>query len=340
MLTHGFIVDAQGKKMAKSGGNAVSAVKATEQYGADVLRLYVASLDYADDIRMSESGDQGDLGGLPQDPQHLPLLAGQPGGLRPVRPLGRRRPRRSTRSTSWALGQLNAVIRDVTESYERFEFYRAYQRIYLFCAVDLSSFYLDVLKDRLYAEAADGPDRRAAQYVLARLHEDLARLLAPIIPHTAEELWDVLPEARRGPSIHLADWPRADPRWDDPDRDARWDRLKELRDLALLALEKMRKEKAIGSSQEAVVRVGTDQEGAARIDRGLLTMLCNVSEVHVTADRQGPVAHGEELVAAEKSPHGKCERCWNYRETVGQDLDHPTLCDRCVRVISGSPTGS
>src|SRR6185312_7542976 len=200
--------------------------------------------------------------------------------------------------------------------------------IYQFCAVDLSSFYLDVLKDRLYAEAPDGPDRRAAQYVLARLHEDLARTLAPIIPHTAEELWDVLPASHRGPSVHLANFPEPDPRWDDPERDDHWDRLKKLRDVALVALEGMRKQKLIGSSKEAVLHIGTDQEGAARLDRGLLATLCIVSEVHVTADRQGPVAPGEEHVTAEKSTHSKCERCWNYRATVGQDGGYPTLCER------------
>src|SRR5205085_3313758 len=120
----------------------------------------------------------------------------------------------------WALGQLNAVIRDVTESYERFEFYRVYQRIYQFCSVDLSSFYLDVLKDRLYAESPDGPDRRAAQFVLATLHDHLTRLLAPIIPHTAEELWDFVPQTpEKSSSVHLTEFPEPEPQWDDAERD-------------------------------------------------------------------------------------------------------------------------
>jgi isoleucyl-tRNA synthetase len=172
------------------------------------------------------------------------------------------------------------------------------------------------------------------------LHEDLARLLAPIIPHTAEELWDVLPPGRRGQSIHLADWPEPDPRWDDPERDGHWGRLKKLRDPALVALEGMRKQKLIGSSQEATLHIGTDPEGAARLDRGLLATICNVSEVHVTADRQGPVTPGEEHVVAEKSTYAKCERCWNYRAEVGQDAEHPTLCGRCARVVSEMPAGS
>ena len=255
VLTHGFIVDDQGKKMAKSGGNAVSAVKATEQYGADVLRLNVASLDYADDIRISERGikemseayrkirntfryllgNLGDYAGF--DPETV-----DPMTLQPI--------------DRWALGQLNGVIRDVTESYDRFEFYKAYQRIYQFCAVDLSSVYLDVLKDRLYAELPNGPERRAAQFVLARLHDVLARLLAPIIPHTAEEVWDVLPSSSKTPSVHLADWPEPDPAWDDEATEALFQELLEARELVFReATEPMRREKAIGSNQEASVVV-------------------------------------------------------------------------------------
>ncbi len=332
VLTHGFIVDEQGKKMAKSGGNAVSAVKATEQYGADVLRLYVASLDYADDVRMSERGIKETSEAYRKIRNTFRYLLGNVEDYAKFDPAAVS-PETLHEIDKWALGQLNAVIRDVTESYERFEFYRVYQRIYQFCAVDLSSFYLDVLKDRLYAEAPDGPDRQAAQFVLAKLHEDLTRLLAPIIPHTAEELWDVLPESRRGPSVHLAAFPEPDPRWDDPARDAQWDRLKNLRDIALVALEGMRKQKLIGSSQEATLQIGTDADSAAHLDRGLLATLCNVSEVHIAADRDGHVLPGEEHVAASKSPHPKCERCWNYRDSVGLDTDHPTLCDRCVRVL-------
>ena len=142
------------------------------------------------------------------------------------------------------------MITDVKAAYGRFEFYRVHQRIYQFCAVELSSFYLDVLKDRLYAEAAGGPKRRAAQYVLSRLHEVLTRLLAPILPHTAEELWDFVPgEATGGKeaSVHLALLPEPDPRWDDPARLKRWERILELREKVMVALEGMRKQKLIGS---------------------------------------------------------------------------------------------
>ena len=170
-----------------------------------MLRLYVASMDYADDISVSERGikEMSEayrkirntfrylLGNL-EDYQRFDPAGVDPAALHEI--------------DRWALGQLNKVIRDVRAAYERFEFYRVYQRIYQFCAVELSSFYLDVLKDRLYAEAPAGPDRRAAQFVLARLHDHLTRLLAPIIPHTAEESWDYRP-ADSGKAGRAFTWP-------------------------------------------------------------------------------------------------------------------------------------
>ena len=341
VLTHGFVVDEQGKKMAKSGGNAVSAVDATEKYGADVLRLYVASMDYAEDVRMSERGIKEMSESYRKIRNTFRYLLGN------LEDYARLDPSAVPAETlheidRWALGQLNRVIEDVRGAYERFEFYRVYQRIYQFCAVDLSSFYLDVLKDRLYAEAPDGPDRRAAQFVLARLHDALTRLLAPIIPHTAEELWDFLPDGPEKPSsVHLAEWPEPDPSWDDPARDARMDRLRQVREQVLRELEKLRAAKVIGSSQEAKVRLSVPESGPNALsesDLDLLTTLCIVSEIH--AEGPAPTDSDPDAigVVAERSGYAKCERCWNLRPSVGQDADHPTLCDRCVRVVSALPS--
>ena len=199
--------------------------------------------------------------------------------------------------------------------------------------MDLSSFYLDVLKDRLYAESPDGPDRRAARFVLARLLDVLARLLAPVLPHTAEEVWDFLPAAPgKAPSVHLADWPTPDPAFDDPGRDARWADLRALRETVLVALEGMRKSKQIGSSQEASVTIHADFDTASRLDADLLATLCIVSEVEFLPDSPPP---GAPTVTARKSDHPKCERCWNLRPTVGHAPDHRTLCARCARVVAG-----
>jgi isoleucyl-tRNA synthetase len=233
------------------------------------------------------------------------------------------------------LGQLNCVVRDVRGAYERFEFYKVYQRVYQFCAVDLSSFYLDVLKDRLYAELPASPERRAAQFVLARLHDHLTRLLAPIIPHTSEESWEYSPaRAEKLASVHLAEFPEADPRWDDPERSKRWNELLDLRERILVALEGLRKNKQIGSAQEAKVRIKTNRPECWTAARELLATMCIVSQVEVVAD----AAAETERVEADRSPNGKCERCWNYRPTVGQSALHPTLCDRCERVIQALNT--
>jgi isoleucyl-tRNA synthetase len=333
VLTHGFVVDDKGEKMSKSIGNVVPAVKATEQYGADVLRLMVASMDYADDIRISERGIKEMSESYRKIRNTFRYILGNLEDYARFDPAGVD-PASLHEIDRWALGQLNKVIRDATAAYERFEFYRVYQRVYQFFSVELSSFYLDVLKDRLYAEAPGGPDRRAAQFVLARLHENLTRLLAPIIPHTTEELWDYLPASSGKPaSVHLTEFPQADAQWDEADRDARWEVLLDARQAILLTLEGLRKNKTIGSAQEAVVTItGSPDLLAENLE--LLTTLCMVSEIKIKPDAEH---RGDGLRAeASKSPFAKCERCWNYRPTVGQSALHPTLCERCVGVVSTS----
>ena len=207
MLTHGFVVDDKGEKMSKSVGNAIPAVKATEQYGADVLRLYVASMDYADDVRMSERGikEMSEayrkirntfrylLGNL-EDYARFDPAAVDPASLHEI--------------DRWALGQLNQVIRDVAAAYEGFEFYRVYQRIYQFCSVELSSFYLDVLKDRLYAEAPAGPrpPRRPVRPGPAARPSDASA--GPDHPAHGRGIWDFLPARPDKPaSVHLPSSP-------------------------------------------------------------------------------------------------------------------------------------
>ncbi len=332
VLTHGFVVDDQGRKMSKSLGNYIPAETATAKYGAEVLRLYVASMDYADDVGMSERGIKEAsesyrkirntlrylLGNL-EDYQGFDPSTVDPGSLHEI--------------DRHALGRLNALIRGVRAAYEQFEFYRVFQQIYHFCAVELSSFYLDVLKDRLYAESPAGPERQAAQFVLAKLHEVLTLLLAPILPHTAEESWDYRPRSEGGaPSVHLELFPEPDPAWDDPDRVARWASLLEVRDRILVVLESLRKAKQIGSAQEARVSIiAPDFDRlAARTD--LLAEVCNVSEVVVQAGAEG----SEQVITAERSPHAKCERCWNHRPDVGRFSAHPSLCGRCLRVLEGA----
>jgi isoleucyl-tRNA synthetase len=338
VLTHGFVVDDKGEKMSKSLGNVVLAVKATEQYGADVLRLMVASMDYADDIRISERGIKEMSEAYRKIRNTLRYLLGN------LEDYARFDPAavdfsRLHEIDKWALGQLNQVIRDVLAAYERFEFYRVYQRLYQFMSVQLSSFYLDVLKDRLYADASTSPDLLAARFVLARLHDNLTRLLAPIIPHTAEESFDYLPAVPGKPaSVHLAEFPRPEERWDDVERDARWELLLEARETILRTLEGLRKSRTIGSAQEASVRLRAGDADRALLvdDQELLATLCMVSDLEIVPREPAAAVQSDRFMAeAARSPHAKCDRCWNYRPTVGIDPGYPTLCERCAKVLSG-----
>ncbi|MBI1324907.1 isoleucine--tRNA ligase [bacterium] len=345
VLTHGFIVDDQGRKMSKSLGNVLSAVKLTETYGADIMRLYVASLDYANDIRMSERGIKETAEAYRKIRNTFRFLLGNledyaafgnladitivPEDLEPI--------------DRWILSRANQLIRDVTSAFERFEFYRAFHAVHQFASVDLSAFYLDVLKDRLYAETKAGTSRRTAQRVMAYLHSVLVRLTAPLMPHTADEVWEFLPEALRPvPSVHLADWPVPDSAFDfSSEAIEDWRVRLALREEILKALEALRAGKKIGSAQEAVVRIAcTDAKLVERIDRdlNLLRTITNVSDV-VRVDSLPPEGRTESTqvpgvsLVCEPSGHSKCERCWNLRASVGADAALPTLCDRCVSVI-------
>ncbi len=337
VLTHGFVVDDKGEKMSKSVGNTISAVKATEQYGADVLRLYVASMDYADDVRMSERGIKEMSEAYRKIRNTFRFLLGNLGDYASFDP-ETVDPATLLDFDRWMLGLLNTVIREVTEAFDRFEFYRAYQRIYQFCAVELSSLYLDVIKDRLYAERHDSPERRSAQFVLARIHDTLVRLLAPILSHTCEEVWALLPaHADRPESVHLANWPTPDLTFDDPALADRFARLIAVRERVLVALEALRKEKTIGSAQEAAVEIIAPpaQAQSLRDQADILATLCIVSEIRIAEDSAGS---DDLTIRAARSTHPKCERCWNLRDTIGQDAAHPTLCARCARALT--PVGS
>jgi isoleucyl-tRNA synthetase len=343
VLTHGFVVDENGEKMSKSVGNVIPAVEATEEHGADVLRLYVASMDYADDVRMSPRGIKEASEAYRKIRNTFRYLLGNLEDYRRFNPaefdLATLDP-----LDRWALAELNRLVQDVTAAFESFEFYRAFQRIYQFCSVDLSSFYLDILKDRLYAEAPLSAPRRSAQFVLARLHAKLTRLLAPILPHTCEELWSFLPESQRAVvSVHLAAWPEPDPE-PPPTPDAPsidWTYVLALRASLFRYLEKLRAEKVIGSNQEAHVTIASDDPARhawLRDHAEWLQSILIVSVVDVPpASALGPDAQADAPLQlrfrATRSTHPKCERCWNMRPSVGQYQAHPTLCARCAGVV-------
>jgi isoleucyl-tRNA synthetase len=334
VLTHGFVVDGQGKKMSKSAGNVVAPQDVIKQSGAEILRLWVAAQDYREDLRIS-----------PEILTHLIeayrkirntsrfLLS----NLYDFDPSAHRVPYDQLPELDrWALMRLGELITKVRRAYEEFEFHTIFHALNNFCSVDLSAVYLDILKDRLYTFRKDALERRSSQTVLYDIVEAMAKLMAPVLSFTAEEIWQTLaaqvPGGLEPASVHLATFPEPDSVWADAELAERWERLLKYRAQVQGVLEERRREKVIGSSLEADVHITMNIDTGDWItkSRADLATLFIVSGVTTTTSSH---ATTDFAVSVTKSTHGKCERCWNYREAVGKDHDHPTLCERCVEAV-------
>lgn len=338
VCTHGWVVDGQGRTMHKSLGNGIAPSEITDQYGADILRLWVASSDYHSDIRISKEilGQLSDaykkirntaryiLGNLSNGKGFNPdtdCVADDD----------------LTELDRWALMRLDQLIDKVNAGYDSFDFHIVFHAIHNFCVVDMSSFYLDIIKDRLYCEAEDSVLRRAAQTAMYRVLSGLARLIAPILSFTAEEIWSYLPHAAadQAESVFLNDMPEKSGLTFTEDFARKWSRIYELRLVANKALEEKRNEKLIGKSLEAKLTVACRFDEDYTMLSGMqeaLRDICIVSDLHVIKDESlstdTPFA-----VTVEKAVGDKCERCWAYSETVGTVPEHPTLCARCAGVV-------
>jgi isoleucyl-tRNA synthetase len=231
----------------------------------------------------------------------------------------------------------------VARAYEEYQFHTVFHSVHNFCAVDLSAQYLDIIKDRLYTSAADDPRRRAAQTACADILSALLRLMAPILTFTAEEAWRHVPGAR-GESVHLERFPEVPLEWIDDGLKAEWDRLLEVRREVAKALEAARARKLIGSGLEASVRIASAPEDVPALlaaKRDLLKTLFIVSRVELRPPPTGAVVYESQeipglVVAVDRAPGRKCERCWVWSERVGEDPRHPTLCERCAQIIAVS----
>jgi isoleucyl-tRNA synthetase len=231
----------------------------------------------------------------------------------------------------WAMEKLQELIAEVHQAYENFMFHRVFSLIYNFCTVEMSSIYMDVLKDRMYCEANDSAARRSGQTAMYQILDALVRMLAPILAHTAEEAWVAMPyKSQAVDSVHLALMPTADAAIDPAANAPMWEAIMTLRDEALKVLEGLRKDQTIGSNQEATVEIITPDEAALKAVEQIgvenFAALCIVSEV--------TVQKGDALsVKAQKSSHQKCQRCWNFWPSVGQNAKYDDLCDRCAAVV-------
>jgi isoleucyl-tRNA synthetase len=330
VLTHGFTVDEKGMKQSKSAGNYVSALEEVEKYGADILRLWVASVNYQEDMRCSD-----ELIGRLQDAYRkirntLRYLMSNINDFVP----GEMSVDYKDMSLidQWAMEKLNVLIDEIHQAYDNFAFHRVFTKIYNFCTVEMSSIYMDVLKDRLYCDAADSRSRRSGQTAMYQIFDALVRMLAPVLAHTAEEAWAAIEhKSEEVDTVHLASMPEPDMAIQAASNEAKWDKIMELRTYILGKLEDKRRDQVIASNQEASVKVVTANEDWLNIEKEMgleaFASLCIVSEV--------TIEKGDDLViTADKCSHAKCERCWYYYPSVGQNSDHPDLCDRCSEVVA------
>ena len=337
VCTHGWVVDAQGKTMHKSLGNGIDPSEITDKFGADILRLWVASSDYHADIRVSNDI----LKQLSEVYRKIRNTARYIlGNLYDFHP--------DTDSVSddqlqeldrWALARMDQVAGECRKAYDNFEFHLVYYAIRNFCTIDLSNFYLDIIKDRLYVEKPDSVSRRAAQTAIYRILRDMTLVFAPILAFTCEEIWANLPQsADHDPEACVFnEMPKGGNSKETAEFMAKWERIRKVRDDVNKALENARNQKTIGKSLEAMVQLTADGElyDFLKENEEMLAQVFIVSQVqlHQQAVAQ-PTGEMEGLaVAIEKAQGEKCERCWTYSDTVGQDAKHPTLCARCAAII-------
>ncbi|HEY0171991.1 MAG TPA: isoleucine--tRNA ligase [Pyrinomonadaceae bacterium] len=356
VVTHGWTLDAQGRAMHKSAGNAVSPEDFVKESGADILRLWVTSSDYREDMRcspeiLSRVADSyrkirntarfalGNLDGFDPAADAVAL-----GDMHEV--------------DRWALAELDRLIERAVEAYKAYDFHSVYRALDAFCTVTLSARYFDIIKDRLYTYAPKSEARRSAQTALNHIADALARLLAPVLSFTADEIWENLPEVRSRrapgadagggvegvaadgevaavpPSVHVAEFPVVLSVERDAGLPERWARLFEVRDAVLGALEEARTAKLIGSSLEAHVRLEAKRKTFDLLEgyRGELRYLFIVSQVSLTLLEED--AAGEARVRVERAAGQKCERCWNYSTFVGEFTRYPAACERCVEALA------
>ncbi len=338
VLTHGFVVDEQGRKMSKSLGNVVDPLKIIEKMGADILRLWVSSADYRGDVAASENIMNQAAEAYRKIRNTCRFILGNLYDFDPD--LHRVEYDSLPELERWVLLKLHKLIQRVTRAYEEFEFHVVYHSVHNFCTVDLSAIYFDIIKDRLYTSAPDARGRRAAQTVLYDVIHALVRLLTPILAFTTEEIWQHLRRGQDPVSVQLTEWPTVDERCLNPDLEEKWDRILKARDVVTKALEVARQEKKIGHSLGAAVFFYADddwRELLGSVDE--LNSIFIVSQVnfHDIEERPGDSVQAEGVpglwVAVRPASGQKCERCWIISPEVGRDSEHPTLCPRCLSVV-------
>lgn len=335
ILSHGFTLDGEGRKMSKSIGNTVDPLKVCGSLGADILRLWVASVDYQEDVRISDNILTQTTEVYRKIRNTLRFLLGNLSDFNHEQDIVAYEAMNEL--DRYAMNRLHRMIERVTNAYDKYEFHVVYQAVHHFCAVEMSAFYLDIVKDRLYANRSDDPARKACQTVLYEALTAITKLIAPILPHTADEVWKYIPGIE-GISVQLADLPKVDTSVFNVENEQLWAQFIELREDVFKALEQARQDKLIGNSLSACVHVYPN-EAAYKLLQSFepLDNLFIVSQVKIyspgIAAPETAVKFKQCDVNITVADGEKCDRCWIVTTDIGHHSEHPTICKRCAEVI-------
>jgi isoleucyl-tRNA synthetase len=340
VLTHGFLVDEQGRKMSKSLGNVVDPAKVIKQLGADILRLWVSSADYRGDLAASPNIMKQMTEAYRKIRNTCRFLLGNLYDFDPAKDMIEYK--QLPEIDRWALMKLQKLVQRVLGAYRDYEYHVVYHAVHGFCAIDMSALYLDIIKDRLYTAPARSTARRAAQTVLYEVLTVLVRLLAPVLAFTSEEIWRYVPGPKGDAvSVQLTDMPGVKEEYLDDELEQKWERLLAVRGEVTKVLEASRRDKVIGNSLEAAVNLyaGDDLYSFLNSMAGELATVFIVSGAALRRldEAPGDARRSESLpdlaVSVQPAKGRKCERCWMYHEGVGADAEHPTICPRCAAAI-------
>ncbi|MEA3432675.1 MAG: isoleucine--tRNA ligase [candidate division WOR-3 bacterium] len=334
-LTHGLVLDIQKKKMSKKLGNVMSPQVIVKQFGADILRLYFASVDYTRDMEFGEESIEATTLAYRKIRNTFRYILGNLFDFDKSQSITYEKLPSIDR---YVLSTLQQLIERVKKAYDEFDFHRVYSLLFNYCNITLSRFYFDILKDRLYTYRASSLERRSAQTVLYELMRTLSVIFAPIIPFTTEEVWQ---KAGLSGSVHLQDFPIGDKSLIDEALISEWEKLTAIREKVLLPLEVARRDELIGNSLEAKVRIfarDADEIKLLRNMEDILPSVFIVSQVEVVSKESdiSGMEIGELLIEVKRAEGDKCARCWIHSDTVGENPIHPTLCRKCIEVITSN----
>ena len=332
VLTHGFLIDMDGRKMSKSLGNGVNPQDAIKQYGADILRLWVISSDFKSDITVSQDIMKQIAEVYRKIRNTARFILGNISDYNPENPV---KYDDLLEIDKWALTRLNKLVRECTKNYDKYDFHIVYHDINQFCVTDMSNFYLDIIKDRLYSSKANSIERRAAQTTMYEILNTLVKMLAPILCYTAEEIWKYMPHSKdeQVESVMLTYFPEEKIEYENKELVEKWEKILKLKELVAKDLETARANKVIGHSLNAKITLYADDEEYNFIKENLeiLKTVFIVSDLQIDKNlRKNEEKIGVKVDVAEGE---KCERCWMYSTTVGEDKENPTICHRCSEVI-------